>query len=73
MKPKFEKDGEDENSEVDSYATLEKSFVSTTKTWKEIGRISKEGEVDQELEKVSQEEHKNHNQVLMESQEDIKN
>ena len=39
-------------------------------TWKETGEVSKEGEADQELEKASQEEHKNHNHKLVESQED---
>lgn len=54
---------------MDSNATLEKEFSSTTKTWKEIGDVSEEGEANQELEKVSQEECENHSQELVESHE----
>ena len=44
LSPKHEKDGEDKNSEVDLDATLEEDYFSTTKTWKEVGEVSKESE-----------------------------
>lgn len=70
LRLKLEKDGEDKISQVDSNATLEEDYDSPTKIWKETSELSKKGEANHDLEKASQEEHENHNQELMESQED---
>ena len=61
LRLKLEKDGEDENSQAYSKATLEEDCDSTTKIWKETSEFSKKCEANHDLEKVSQGEHENHN------------
>ena len=55
LRPKLEKNGKDEKSEVDSDATLGGDSDTTVKTWKETSEILKEEEATHDLEKASHE------------------